>query len=136
MTPAQVEAVETSWAKVTPIADRAAVLFYDRLFSLDPTLRGLFKPDLTEQRKLLMTMLGTAVGGLDKLDTIVPAVQALGRRRKGCGVTDAQCGTLAQALLWTLERGLGKDFTPDVREAWTAAYGLLSGTRKTAAQAA
>ncbi len=136
MTPAQVETVQTSWAKVTPIADQAAVLFYDRLFSLDPTLRGLFKPDLTEQRKVLMTMLGTAVGGLDKLDTIVPAVQALGRRHKGYGVTDAHYGTVAQALLWTLEQGLGKDFTPDVREAWTAAYGLLSGTMKTATQAA
>jgi hemoglobin-like flavoprotein len=136
MTPTQIEAVKTSWAKVAPIADQAAILFYDKLFALDPSLRPLFKPDLTEQRKLLMTMLGAAVGGLGSLDTIVPAVQALGRRHKNYGVTDAHYGTVGQALLWTLEQGLGDEFTPEVRDAWTAAYGLLSGTMQTAACAA
>src|SRR5262249_50802634 len=87
MTPVQIEAVKKSWSEVVPIADQAAVLFYERLFTLDPSLRALFKPDMTEQRKMLMTMLGTAVGGLDRLDTIVPAVQALGRRHNEYGVT-------------------------------------------------
>jgi hemoglobin-like flavoprotein len=136
MTPIQIEAVKTSWAKVVPIADQAAVLFYDRLFALDPSLRSLFKPDLTEQRKLLMAMIGTAVNGLDKLETIVPAVQALGRRHRNYGVTDAHYGTVGEALLWTLEQGLGEEFTPETRNAWTSAYGLLSGTMKTAALAA
>lgn len=136
MTPVQIEAVKKSWSNVVPIADQAAVLFYERLFTLDPSLRALFKSDMTEQRKLLMTMLGTAVGGLDRLDAIVPAIQALGRRHKGYGVTDAHFATVGQALLWTLEQGLGDAFTPDVREAWTAAFGLVSGTMKDAAQAA
>jgi hemoglobin-like flavoprotein len=132
----QIEAVKESWSKVVPIADQAAVLFYERLFTLDPSLRALFKPDMTEQRKLLMTMLGTAVGGLDRLDRIVPAVQALGRRHNEYGVTNAHYTTVAQALLWTLEHGLGDAFMPDVREAWTAAFGLVSGTMRDAAQAA
>jgi hemoglobin-like flavoprotein len=119
MTPVQIEAVKESWSKVVPIADQAAVIFYERLFTLDPSLRALFKPDMTEQRKLLMTMLGTAVGGLDCFDRIVPAVQALGQRHKGYGVTEANFATVGQALLWTLEQGLGDAFTPDVREAWT-----------------
>jgi hemoglobin-like flavoprotein len=136
MTPVQIEAVKESWSKVVPIADQAAVLFYQRLFTLDPSLRALFKPDMTEQRKLLMTMLGTAVGGLDRFDRIVPAVQALGQRHKGYGVTEANFATVGQALLWTLEQGLGDAFTPDVREAWTAAFGLVSGTMKDAARAA
>jgi hemoglobin-like flavoprotein len=136
MTPVQIEAVKESWSKVVPIADQAAVLFYQRLFTLDPSLRALFKTDMTEQRKLLMTMLGTAVGGLDRLDTIVPAVQALGRRHNEYGVTNAHYATVGQALLWTLEQGLGDAFTPDVREAWTAAFGLVSSTMKDAAQAA
>ena len=118
MTPAQVEVVKESWSKVTPIADKASALFYERLFTLDPSLRALFKPDMTEQRKQLMTMLGTAVAGLDRLDTIVPAVQALGRRHQGYGVTDAHFATVGQALLWTLEQGLGEAFTSDVRDAW------------------
>jgi hemoglobin-like flavoprotein len=136
MTPVQIEAVKESWSKVVPIADQAAVLFYQRLFTLDPSLRALFKADMTEQRKLLMTMLGTAVGGLDRLDTIVPAVQALGRRHNEYGVTNAHYAAVGQALLWTLEQGLGDAFTPDVREAWAAAFGLVSGTMKDAAQAA
>jgi hemoglobin-like flavoprotein len=136
MTPVQIEAVKESWSKVVPIADQAAVIFYERLFTLDPSLRALFKPDMTEQRKLLMTMLGTAVGGLDRLDTIVPAVQALGRRHNEYWVTNAHYTTVGQALLWTLEQGLGDAFTPDVREAWTAAFGLVSGTMKNAAWAA
>jgi hemoglobin-like flavoprotein len=136
MTPVQIEAVKESWSKVVPIADQAAVLFYERLFTLDPSLRALFKPDMTEQRKLLMTMLGTTVGGLDRLDRIVPAVQALGRRHNEYGVTNAHYATVGQALLWTLEQGLGAAFTPDVREAWTAAFGLVSGTMKDAARAA
>jgi hemoglobin-like flavoprotein len=136
MTPVQIEAVKESWSKVVPIADQAAVLFYQRLFTLDPSLRALFKPDMTEQRKLLMTMLGTAVGGLDRFDRIVPAVQALGQRHKGYGVTEANFATVGQALLGTLEQGLGDAFTPDVREAWTAAFGLVSGTMKDAARAA
>jgi hemoglobin-like flavoprotein len=136
MTPVQIEAVKESWSKVVPIADQAAVLFYQRLFTLDPSLRALFKPDMTEQRKLLMTMLGTAVGGLERLDTIVPAIHALGQRHKGYGVTAANYAAVGQALLWTLEQGLGDAFTPDVREAWTAAFGLVSGTMKDAARAA
>lgn len=108
------------------------MLFYDRLFTLDPSLRALFKPDMTEQRKLLIAMLGTAVAGLDRLDTIVPAVRALGQRHKGYGVTDANYDTVGQALLWTLEQGLGKDFTPDVRDAWTETFVLVSNTMKAA----
>ncbi|MGH8583253.1 MAG: globin family protein [Gammaproteobacteria bacterium] len=136
MTPVQIEAVKNSWSKVTPIADQASALFYERLFTLDPSLRALFKPDMAEQRKLLMTMLGTAVAGLDHLDTIVPAIQALGWRHKGYGVAEANYETVGQALLWTLEQGLGEAFTPAVREAWTATFVLVSDTMKTAARAA
>jgi hypothetical protein len=79
------------------------------------SLRALFKPYMAEQSKLLMTMLGTAVAGLDRLDTIVPATHA---------------------LLWTLEQGLGEAFTPDVREAWTVVFVVVSDTMKTAERAA
>ena len=137
MTPAQIEAVKNSWAKVVPIADQASILFYDKLFALDPSLRALFKPDMTEQRKLLMTMLGTAVDGLDRLDTIVPAIQALGRRHKNYGVTQANYGTVGEALLWTLEQGLGDAFTAEVKEAWSTAYTMLAETmRRSAAEQA
>lgn len=126
MTPDQIALVQQSFAKVKPIADQAAALFYGRLFELDPSLRPLFKGDMTEQGRKLMQMLALAVNGLTKLDTLAPAVAELGRRHKGYGVTDSMYPTVASALLWTLEQGLGKDFTPAVKDAWVAAYTLLA----------
>jgi hemoglobin-like flavoprotein len=128
MTPAQIDEVKSSFALVVPIADQAGMLFYRRLFELDPSLRPLFKGDIAEQSKKLMQMITVAVNGLDRLDSIVPAVEALGVRHVGYGVTDAHYDTVATALLWTLEQGLGDRFTPAAREAWTEAYGLLATT--------
>jgi hemoglobin-like flavoprotein len=136
MTPKQIELVQGSWNKVLPIADTAAELFYGRLFSLDPSLRPMFKSDMKEQGRKLMSMIGTAVNGLTRLDEIVPAVQALGVRHAGYGVKPAHYGTVATALLWTLEKGLGDAFTPEVKEAWVGAYTLLAKTMQDAAATA
>jgi hemoglobin-like flavoprotein len=133
MTPEQRQDVQASFAKVAPIAETAAALFYDRLFALDPKLRELFKGDMTEQGRKLMSMLATAVNGLDRIEELVPAVRELGRRHAGYGVTDVDYDTVAAALLWTLEQGLGADFTPPVRESWTVCYTLLAGEMKKAA---
>ena len=133
MTPEQIQLVQTSFAAVAPIADQAGVMFYDRLFTVDPSLRPLFRGDIAEQSRTLMKMIGVAVGGLDKLDTIVPAVQALGVRHAGYGVTNTHYDTVAATLLWTLNQGLGDRFTPDVEAAWIAAYTLLATTMQQAA---
>ena len=126
--------VQESFAAVAPIADDAAVLFYRRLFELDPSLERMFKGDMTEQRRKLMQMLTAAVKGLDRLDQLVPVVEELGRRHAGYHVQDAHYDTVGAALLWTLEKGLGDAFTPDVKDAWVAVYGLLAGTMKNAAK--
>jgi hemoglobin-like flavoprotein len=136
MTTTQKLLVQTTFAKVVPIADAAAALFYNRLFELDPTLKSLFKGDMAEQGRKLMQMIGVAVNGLDRLDQIVPAVQQLGVRHVTYGVKDEHYETVATALLWTLEQGLGPDFTPEVKDAWTAAYTALATTMKHAAATA
>jgi hemoglobin-like flavoprotein len=133
MTPEQQTLVRRSFAKVAPIAAQAAAMFYDRLFALDPALRPLFKGDMTEQGQKLMAMIGTAVANLHRLGDIVPAVRDLGRRHGGYGVKDADYDSVAGALLWTLEQGLGADFTPATRDAWVACYGVLAREMKTAA---
>lgn len=133
MTPKQTQLVQGTWVKVLPIADTAAELFYAKLFALDPTLKPLFKGDMKLQGRKLMTMISTAVTGLGHLDHIVPAMQALGRRHSGYGVESAHYGTVATALIWTLEQGLGEAFTPEVKEAWVAAYALLAKTMQDAA---
>ena len=136
ITPEQKELVRTTFAVVVPIAVTAADLFYDRLFSTDPDTRQLFPADLAEQKKKLMQMLAVAVKGLDNLSTLVPAVEALGRRHATYGVTDEQYDSVGAALLWALSQGLGEAFTPAVEAAWAETYEVLAETMKNAAQAA
>ena len=135
MTPRQIELVRSSFAIVEPIADTAATIFYARLFELDPSVRALFPNDLTAQRKVLMQTLAVVVRGLDRLEGIVPAVEALGRRHTGYGVRSEDFDTVGAALLDTLEVGLGDVFTAETRAAWTAAYGLLASVMQEAGAA-
>jgi hemoglobin-like flavoprotein len=128
----QIETVQESFEHVRPIADIAAGLFYERLFTLDPALRPMFKGDLGEQKRKLMTALAFAVAGLDKPERMLPAVRQLGQRHMGYGVQPGHYGTVGAALLWTLAQGLGEQFTPDVEAAWTAAYQLLASTMQEA----
>jgi len=132
VTPQQIELVQTSFKKVVPIAGTAADLFYDRLFEIAPAVRPMFPAELGEQKKKLIGMLATAVNSLHKLETIVPAVQDLGRRHKGYGVSDDHYAPVGAALLWTLAQGLGDSFTPEVKVAWTEAYTALAGVMKAA----
>jgi hemoglobin-like flavoprotein len=132
MTPQQIDLVQTSFKKVVPIAGTAADLFYDRLFEIAPDVRPMFPQDMKEQKVKLMAMLGTAVTNLHRLDEILPAVKALGERHKGYGVSDAHYAPVGAALLWTLEKGLGADFTPEVKAAWTETYTALAGVMTTA----
>jgi len=135
MTPQQKTLVQTTFAQVAPIADQAAAMFYAKLFELDPSLRPMFTTDLTEQGRKLMRMIGMAVNGLDRLDELVPVVRQLGTRHAGYGVRDEHYDTVAAALLWTLEQGLGPAFTPNVKDAWTTVYGVLASTMKQATAA-
>jgi nitric oxide dioxygenase len=127
MTPDQVKLVQQSFAKVAPVSETAAVLFYDRLFEIAPTVRAMFPADMTEQRKKLMAMLAAVVNGLANLDSILPAASALAKRHVAYGARPEHYPVVGSALLWTLEKGLGEAWTSDVKEAWTAAYGTLSG---------
>ena len=134
MTPRQQTLIRESWAQVAPIADTAATIFYDRLFELDPSLRTLFsRTDMAGQRRNLMQTLAVVVASIDRLESIVPAVEALGRRHAGYGVEAAHFETVGQALLDTLAIGLGEAFTTEVREAWATAYGILAGVMQSAA---
>ena len=133
VSPRQIELVQSTWKLVEPIAEQAATLFYNKLFELDPNLKPLFHTEMGEQGKKLMQMMATAVKGLDNLDAIIPAVQQLGKRHVGYGVETHHYDTVAIALLWTLEQGLGEAFTDDVAQAWSAVYNVLSNTMKNAA---
>ena len=128
MTPEKVQLVKDSFSKVAPISAAAAVMFYDRLFEIAPELKPLFKGDMSEQGKKLLQTLGYVVAGLHDLPSILPAAKDLAARHVAYGVTPAMYQPVGEALIWTLEQGLGDSFTDEVRQAWTDAYVLLSTT--------
>ena len=134
MTPKQIELVQGSFKDVAAIKEKAAALFYDRLFEMDPSLRRLFKGDMKEQGRKLMATIGVAVASLRNLEAVLPTVRKLGEKHVEYGVTEAHYQTVGAALLWTLEQGLGPKFTPEVKQAWAAVYGALSGVMIDAAK--
>lgn len=138
MTPEQKRILRETWALVTPIADTAARLFYDRLFEIDPSTRPLFQDtDMAAQREKLMATLAGVVDNLDDLEALVPAIEDLGRRHVNYRVSDAQYDSVGQALLWTLAQGLGTAWTAEAEAAWTDAYTTIAGImRKAAAETA
>lgn len=127
MTPDQIALIQQSFGKVAPIAQQAASLFYGRLFEIAPEVKPMFRSDMTEQGRKLMATLAVVVGGLSKLDTVLPAASMLAKKHVAYGVTPQHYQPVGAALLWTLEQGLGPDWTPELAEAWTAAYTTLSG---------
>lgn len=129
-----VSLVQTSFKKLIPVADQVGEAFYARLFESYPAVRPMFAEDIGPQSKKLVQMLALVVNGLDKLDTILPAVQQLARRHNDYGVVDAHYDAVGNTLLWTLRHGLRSDFTPEVEAAWTKAYGTLSAAMIAAAK--
>ena len=127
MNPAQIKLVQESFAKVAPISETAAVLFYDRLFEVAPQVKAMFPSDMTEQRKKLMATLAFVVNGLGNLESILPAASALATRHVSYGAKKEHYPVVGGALLWTLEKGMGDAWKPELADAWTTAYGTLSG---------
>jgi hemoglobin-like flavoprotein len=126
MTPDQVKAIQESFKKVAPISEQAAALFYGRLFEIAPAVKPLFRGDMKEQGSKLMATLAVVVNGLGNLQAILPAASALAKRHVAYGVKPADYEPVGAALIWTLERGLGEQWTPELAQAWGAAYAILS----------
>ncbi len=126
MEPDQTRLVRMSFAKVAPIKAAFAAIFYDRLFQVAPEYRGMFPADLAQQGVKLMDAIGFVVAGLDRLESIVPRMHEMGRRHAAYGVQDAQYKVVGGALIWTLDKILGHDFTPEARKAWIEAYGMVA----------
>lgn len=132
----QKQLVKNSWQQIDPIAEQAAAMFYQRLFELNPEARKLFKVDIKTQGRRLMEMIGGAVSNLDTLEAVLPEIQASGVRHKAYGVKPEDYDTVAAALLWTLEKGLGDDFTDETRMAWVEVYTLVAQAMQDAAEQA
>jgi hemoglobin-like flavoprotein len=130
MTPDDITLVQESWRKVEPVKGIAAELFYARLFELDPALRVVFGDDMRERHRRFTQILDATVRGLGRFEVLLPAVRELGIRHPLAGEVDQHHANIASALLWTLEKGLRKAFTPQVKSAWIKTYGVLSQTMR------
>jgi nitric oxide dioxygenase len=127
MTPDQIDQIQGSFKKVAPISQAAAEIFYGRLFEIAPHVKPYFKGNMTEQGVKLMSTLGAVVNGLKDLERIVPVAQDLAVKHVDYGVTAKDYAPVGEALIFTLEKGLGDDFTPQLKDSWIAAYTTLSG---------
>ena len=122
----KVKLVQDSFDRIEVLAPQASALFYNNLFALDPSLRPMFPGDMAVQGAKLMQMIGAGVKLLGEPAKLVPVLRNLGRRHDDYGVREDHYVTVGIALLWTLEKGLGPEFTPSVRAAWREAYRFFS----------
>jgi nitric oxide dioxygenase len=128
VTPVQIALVKETWARVVPISETASRLFYDRLFETSPQLAPMFYGvDLVSQRQKLVKAINMVVMSLERIDTLIPSIRALGQRHLNYGAEESHYAEVGAALLWTLETGLGEDWTEEAATAWTNAYQLLAG---------
>jgi hemoglobin-like flavoprotein len=120
--------VQESWEAIAPEHDRVATRFYERLFEIQPSARGLFaKTDMIEQRAKFVIMLGEIVRNLHLPEDLIPSLSALGRRHVDYGVRAIDYDRVREALFGALAEELADRFTDDVRDAWEEAYALTAG---------
>ncbi|MGH1357583.1 MAG: globin family protein [Burkholderiaceae bacterium] len=134
MTPDQKQLVKDTWAKVLPIKDAAADMFYGRLFEQYPEVRPYFKGDMKNQGEKLMAMLNQAVMSLDKIESLIDPLKQAGLAHRGYGVLAEDYDKVGASFLWTLEQGLGEFYTPEVNDAWTVTYQTLASVMIDGAQ--
>lgn len=104
----------------------AALLFYQKLFQLDPSLKPMFHSSIELQGRKLMDALAQTVATLEHPDKLRPVLMAMGRRHVSYGVQNAHYETVAEALMQTLAESLGPHFTPEVKRAWESALTYVS----------
>jgi hemoglobin-like flavoprotein len=133
LTEDQKKLVRASISSAERMPEVVGLIFYKRLFELDPKLRPLFEHNIQEQSKKLMATLKMVVDGLDYSHELVASIRSLGRRHVQYGVKEQHYDTVGEALIWALDKALGADFTPAARTAWLTVYNWLAATMKEAA---
>jgi len=115
--------IRGSFAQVAAIASPAAILFYGRLFRIDPSTRAVFaRADMRAQGTRFIAALGYVVATLDKPGRLLPIARDLARRHAGMGLRPEHYRAVGEALEWMLEECLAEDFSPELRAAWSQAY--------------
>jgi len=125
----QIQLVKNSWGPFRRIDPKlVGDVFYSKLFMEHPGLRRLFPKDMGEQYQKLLAMVNLIVGRLHQIDKLTDDIKEMARRHVRYGVKAEHYTAVGNALLWTLQQGMGKDWVPEVQQAWTACYTILSDT--------
>jgi hemoglobin-like flavoprotein len=122
----EIELVRGSFDQIWAVAPRTAGLFYGRLFEIAPEAKPLFRRDMDEQKRKFMSTLAVIVSSLDDTSKLITLTDTLARQHSEFGVRVAHYEVVGKALLWSLEQGLGRNWTPSVAASWSKAYGLVS----------
>lgn len=127
MTKAQIQIVKKSWSIFRDIDPQlVGDVFYSRLFLKAPALKKMFPHSMEEQHKKLVDMLSMIVSRLERIDEFTEEIQDLAIRHIKYGVKVWHYELVGDALLWTLEKGMGNDWNNEVREAWFTCYTILA----------
>jgi hemoglobin-like flavoprotein len=121
-----IKLVQETFNKVAHVENFAAKILYNRLFELDPKLMPLFPQDMNEMEEKFIKTLGLIVLGLARIYEVTPFLEDLARRHKDYGVKYEDYDTLGDALIYTLQKVLGEEFTPEVKAAWVHAYTIIA----------
>lgn len=127
MTMAQIALIKKTWKTFRLLSpNTVGGLFYAKLFADSPALRKMFPANMEQQHQKLMDMLTAIVTRLDKLDELTNDIAAMAQRHVEYGVKPSHYKLVGSALLWTLQKGLGKDWNEEVKNAWTTCYTVLA----------
>jgi hemoglobin-like flavoprotein len=124
-TPEQRRLVRDSLDVLREHAGPLSLLFYGKLFELDPSASRLFHNDLAQNGRKVIDTLAAVADSLADFDAVRPRLALLGRQHAEYGVRPDQYAIAAAALLWAIGQTLGADFDPPTRQAWSLALAAV-----------
>jgi hemoglobin-like flavoprotein len=133
VTPGEIELIQRSFERVAGTKIETGQLFYDRLFFIAPELRPMFSTDIRVQSSKLMDTLAYAIGQLPDGPNLAATLQKLGRRHLDYGVKPEHYDKVGEALIWTMEKLLADDWTPELQASWASLYANAAKIMKEAA---
>lgn len=135
MTQEEITIIRKTW-KIFRSINPAIVgdAFYSKLFADAPAVRKMFPAEMEAQYKKLVDMLSSIVANLDDISVLSQEIAAMARRHTEYGVRPGHYKVVGNALLWTLQRGLGADWNAAVEAAWRKCYMQLAETMTSAGE--
>ncbi|MCL6432772.1 MAG: flavohemoprotein [Leptolyngbyaceae cyanobacterium HOT.MB2.61] len=122
-----VELLEQSFEQIKPSANEFVSTFYTTLFENYPDAASLFaNTDMAKQKKKLLNALVLVIQNLRKPEVLNSALRGLGAKHIAYGTLPEHYPLVGITLIKTFEFYLGKDWTPELQQAWADAYDAIA----------